>query len=947
MVKGYLALVLHAHLPYVRHVENEDYLEERWLFEAITECYIPLLQVFEGLVKDDVTFHLTMSLTPTLLTMLNDELLLKRYKKHLLKLMILADKEVLRTAKDPSFHSLALYYKEQLRTIYTYAEQYEFHLTPRFQRLQQLGCLELITCTATHGFLPLMMTEEAIRAQIAVGMQTHELFLGVKPKGIWLPECGYTPGIDRILKESGIEYFFVENHAIEYLNPLPSNGLYAPVSTPSGVLAFGRDHESSKQVWSSTDGYPGDYDYREYYRDIGFDLEEEYIGPFIHPQGIRVNTGFKYYRITGKCEQKEVYNLEWAREKSASHAGNFMFNREKQVEHLSSRMDRKPLIVAPYDAELFGHWWYEGPQFIDFLCRKIAYDQTTIKLTTPSHYMNEYIQQHVAQLPTSSWGRDGYADVWLQGNNSWIYRHLHQAEQRMIEITRKYSHGSVLQRRVIQQAARELLLAQSSDWAFIMDQQTMVDYAVKRTKLHIDRFTQLYEQLQQDQIDEQKIREWELEYPIFPNIQADLFMSDRILKVAVAQEEQEKNKRKTIMLAWEYPPLVIGGLSRAVYDLSRALVREGEEIHVITSEVEGALSYEVMEGVHVHRLPTLAHVQKSDFIDWVFLFNLAILDHMKELVQQGQRFDLIHAHDWLVGYAARELKKLLKLPLLVTIHATEHGRNQGVFSELQQKIHDQEWQLTYEASKIIVCSQYMKAEVEHLFQLPEEKIRVIPNGVDIDLIQVTGELPARDLFALPEEKIIFFVGRMVREKGVHILIQAIPSILQSCPEVKFVLSGKGPMLEELKEQASELGISDKVFFTGFIDDATRNALFQYAYASVFPSLYEPFGIVALEAMAAQQAVVLADTGGLSEIVVHGADGLKVYPGHVKSLQDQLVTLLRDEKLARKLSEKAYKKVVLSYQWEQLAKETRAVIQQEVDNHLNKQQGNKRDEEVLS
>lgn len=928
MEKGYLALVLHAHLPYVRHVEREDYLEERWLFEAITECYIPLLQVFDGLVRDHVSYCLTMSLTPTLLTMLDDELLLERYKKHLLKLLELADKEVVRTAKDPSFHLLALYYKEQLGLIYKYAEQYDFHLIPRFRRLQQIGYLELITCTATHGFLPLMMTEEAIRAQIAVGIQTHEAYLGVKPKGIWLPECGYTPGIDRIMKELGLQFFFVENHAIEYLDPQPTNGLYAPVSTPSGVLAFGRDLESSKQVWSANDGYPGDYDYREYYRDIGFDLDEEYIGPFIHPEGIRVNTGFKYYRITGQAKEKEAYNLEWASDKAATHASNFMFKREKQVEHLSSHMNRKPLIIAPYDAELFGHWWYEGPQFINFLCRKLAHDQSTVKLITPTQYMNEYTdRQHVAQLPTSSWGRDGYGDVWLQDNNSWIYRHLHHAEKRMIEMTRKCSDGSTLQRRAIQQATRELLLAQSSDWAFIMDQQTMVDYAIKRTKLHIKRFTQLYEQVLQDQIDEEILNEWELEYPIFPFVQSDLFLQNGVSRIAVTQEESVETKRKTVMLAWEFPPQVIGGLSRAVYDLSRALVLEGEEIHVITSEVEGAQKYEVIEGVHVHRLSTLAPLHKSDFIDWVFLFNLSVLDYMKELGKQEERFHVIHAHDWLVGYAARELKKMLKLPLIATIHATEHGRNQGIKTQLQHKIHDQEWQLTYEADRVIVCSQYMKTEVEGLFKLPSDKIEVIPNGVNLDQVQVTGNKPERKLFALPGEKIIFFVGRMVREKGVHILLEAIPSILKQCPEVKFVLSGKGPMLEELRKQAFDLGIAHKVLFSGFIDDTTRNALLHYAYAAVFPSLYEPFGIVALEAMATKQAVVLTDTGGLSEISLHGVDSLKVYPGDVQSLVDQLVVLLRDKDLAKQLGVEAYLKVANTYQWKQLAKQTQCVIKE--------------------
>ncbi|GAB7387639.1 hypothetical protein BSNK01_14760 [Bacillaceae bacterium] len=929
MERGYLALVLHAHLPYVRHAGRDDTLEERWFFEALTECYIPLLQVFEKLVADGVDFRITLSLTPTLLAMLDDELLLARYEKHLRKLLELAEKEVTRTKDDPAFHELALHYRSQFRKIFQYADEHNFRIIPRFRKLQELGKLELIACAATHGFLPLMTTEEAIRAQIALGVEAYARSFGVRPQGIWLPECGYAPGVDRILAEAGIRYFFVESHAIEHAYPDTPYGLHAPVFTPNGVAAFGRDRESSRQVWSSIDGYPGDYDYREYYRDIGFDLPEAYIEPYILPQGIRVNTGFKYYRITGNGKHKEPYNLAWAREKAARHAGNFMFNREKQAEYLAAQMDRKPVVVAPYDAELFGHWWYEGPLFIDFLCRKVFYDQQTIRMVTPSEYLDEYPVNPVAQLPTSSWGRNGYAEVWLQGNNSWIYRHLHKAEYRLVELAEKFANGSPLQQRALKQAARELLLAQSSDWAFIMDQQTTVDYAVKRTKMHISRFTRLYDALLQNVVSEEELARWEAEYPIFPNINMRVFLPSRQHKVAVAQDDSpvSREKRRILMLAWEYPPKVVGGLARAVYDLSRALAAEGEEVHVLTSAVADAPRYETMNGVHVHRLSTYLYEGAHDFFDWIFQLNLAIVDHVEQMTRKGYSFHVIHAHDWLVGYAARQLKRQLGLPLVVTIHATEYGRNQGIYTDLQRKIHQEERQLTHEAQKVIVCSRYMKEEVQRVLQLPSEKIERIPNGVDPEQVRAGKAKPPRAAFALPDEKIVFFVGRMVREKGVHLLLQAVPAVLRECPEAKFVLAGKGPMLDGLKRKAEELGIAAKVLFTGFIDDGTRNALFHYAYVSVFPSLYEPFGIVALEAMAAGGAVIAADTGGLREMIEHRGDGLTFYAGNPQSLADQLIAALRDPSLIAACRRRGREKVMREYEWSAIARRTREIYQQ--------------------
>jgi 1,4-alpha-glucan branching enzyme len=519
MHKGYLCLVLHSHLPYVRHPEHENFLEEDWLYEAITETYIPLISAMERLSADNVDFRLTMSMSPTLISMLMDGLLQERYLHHINRLIELGHKEVERTRWQPEFQNLAIMYLNSFCQARDTFQRYSRNLVLAFKNFQDAGKLEIITCGATHGFFPLMdVCKESVRAQIKVAVSHYESVFGRKPRGIWLPECGYHPGHDEILKEAGIRYFFTDAHGVLHGAPRPKYGVFAPVYCKgTGVACFGRDLESSKQVWSSVDGYPGDYLYREFYRDIGFDLDFEYIKPYIHPDGVRINTGIKYYRITGK-DHKEPYNPQMAREKAAEQAGNFMFNREKQVEYLHDFMNKKPIIISPYDAELFGHWWYEGPQWIEFLIRKVVYDQKAIRLITPSEYLLENPRNQVITPSMSSWGWKGYSEMWLQGSNDWIYRHLHAASGRMTELTKSFPHADGLLKRALKQALRELLLAQSSDWAFIMGTGTHISYAVRRTKDHLLRFTRLYEDIKSNSIDEEWLADIEYKDNLFPDI---------------------------------------------------------------------------------------------------------------------------------------------------------------------------------------------------------------------------------------------------------------------------------------------------------------------------------------------------------------------------------------------------------------------------------------------
>jgi 1,4-alpha-glucan branching enzyme len=527
MATGYFSLVLHAHLPFVRHPEDPTVMEEQWLYEAITGTYLPLVQVMGGLIRDHVPYRCTVSLSAPLITMLTDDLLKLRYAQHLDKLIELAEKEIERTRPEPHYNRLAHMYNDRFRSLRDTWRSHEGDLVRAFKWLQEAGRVEVITSTATHAFFPLMDRNWAnIRAQVHVAAELYERHFGFRPRGMWLGECGYVPGVDELLREAAIRYFFVDTHGILFADRRPAYGAYAPIYCPSGVAAFGRDLESSEQVWSAKEGYPGDKHYRDFYRDIGFDLPMEYIKPYIHPEGHRIYTGIKYHAIThDQLHDKWVYDPEIARGKAGLHASHFRGNREKQAQRLRGDMDRPPLIVSPYDAELYGHWWYEGPIFLDNLFRQFHFDQDVIETLTPGDYLERHATNQVATPCASSWGFRGYNEHWLNETNAWTYRHLHVAGERMVELARRHPAADPLTMRALNQAARELMLAQSSDWTFIMKTGTTVPYATRRINEHILQFNKLYDDVRSAKVSEPWLADVEARNNIFPNIDYRIYAS--------------------------------------------------------------------------------------------------------------------------------------------------------------------------------------------------------------------------------------------------------------------------------------------------------------------------------------------------------------------------------------------------------------------------------------
>ncbi len=383
-----------------------------------------------------------------------------------------------------------------------------------------------------------------------------------------------------------------------------------------------------------------------------------------------------------------------------------------------------------------------------------------------------------------------------------------------------------------------------------------------------------------------------------------------------------KDNLSVMMLSWEFPPRVIGGISPHVYYLSRSLVKQGVRVIVVTCDFPEAPDYEVVDGVEVYRIDSYKN-PAPDFPSWIYLMNLNMQKESARLVREIGKVDLFHAHDWLVADAGIGLKHVFRKPLLVTMHSTEMGRREVLHTTTEKMIHETEAWLNYEAWRVICCSDYMVGHVRTIFGLPNDKLDMIPNGVDTETYDKIEEdlTDFRAKFALPEEKIILYVGRLVFEKGIQVLINAVPKVLSKA-NAKFIIVGSGYMKEQLLNIVRGMGLEHKVLFQGFMDEPSLLRLQKCADVSVVPSLFEPFGIVALEAMAAKSPVVVSDTGGMSEIVDHDKTGVKVYPNNPDSLAWGINKILLDDKYRDWIKENAYRVVQEKYGWDTIAQQTK-------------------------
>ncbi|MCE1248900.1 MAG: DUF1957 domain-containing protein [Firmicutes bacterium] len=519
--QGKLIMHLHAHLPFVWERINYGtsgywrpggYVEE-WYHEAMRETYVPLVRIFDQLISEGVDFKISIDISPTLSNMMRNPVLQEEFLNYVDSLIALAKTEIERTSREEPWYNYAakMHLREFMSSKATFLK-YGRDLTKAFKKFQDMGKLEILTCGATHGFLPLMGSKhiEAIRGQIKTAVLDYENTFGRKPYGIWLPECAYTPGIEHVLQEFGIRYFFSETHTIMLGDSQNEFGVHAPVYVRgSEVAVFARDPETGKQVWSGDEGYPGDPDYLEFHLRGG---------------------PLKYNRITDRRgTYKQPYVPEWAEAKAASHANHFMQNRNFRFDYIKNWFWKKPVVVATYDAELFGHHWYEGPRFLYYLLKKLHFDQNQTELTTGSHYLAEYNYNQELYPTPSSWGDKGTFDKWMYGSVSWMYRHMNDAVAEMINLSSwgkerelHYATSSDPGVRMLSQMARELLLAQNSDAGFNISNGHFIDRMKDMFFVNLNNFWKLANMfvtyMNTGEFDEVTLRKMERSENIFPVI---------------------------------------------------------------------------------------------------------------------------------------------------------------------------------------------------------------------------------------------------------------------------------------------------------------------------------------------------------------------------------------------------------------------------------------------
>ena len=508
---GKLAFILHAHLPYVRKNEKNS-LEEDWFFQAISECYIPLLKVIEeSLESNPESTKLTISLSPTLLSLFQSPELQSKFPIWInTRLEFL--RELPKRERDASE-----FLSKKLKDILNYWEKCSGNLTNRFKSLLEKNSLDIITCAATHGYLPILRENpETVIGQIKTALRHHQSIFDNRPLGIWLPECAYYENLDKILSDCGIRYAVLDGHGVLNSKPRPRYGVYAPICSKNGVAFFGRDSESTLPVWSSREGFPGDFAYREFHKDLGWELPLTKL----REKGITSNRplGLKYYKITDNSKplgEKDFYREDLAQKKVEEHAETYLSKRSDQIKHLINSFNFNPILIAPFDAELFGHWWYEGPLFLKNIFAKS--NKYSFRLSHLKDILSEKPELQLCEPSPSSWGQGGYHNYWLNDSNAWIVPEITKAGSVFVEINSQ-DFKNEQSKRILMQAARELLLSESSDWSFILRAGTTTELAKERIERHLSRFWKLINSVKDKSIDFAFLESIEKEDKIFPNI---------------------------------------------------------------------------------------------------------------------------------------------------------------------------------------------------------------------------------------------------------------------------------------------------------------------------------------------------------------------------------------------------------------------------------------------
>ena len=547
-----ISLVLHANLPFVKKftapirrlpVSDEsnsdpqqevpsdemknlpESVEESWFFEALSETYLPLLEMFSRLDGEHIPFRIGLSLSPVFAQMLGDDLLLKKYSAYLDQQIDFGMKEMERVKDIPKMYRLAKHYFDRtVENKAVFTTRYEENILKAFEYYRRKSNIEFLATTATQAFIPFLCPyPEAVQAQIEVALSYYRYSMGIFPQGFWLPELGWAKELESYLRAYGFGYTITDSHGFLFGSPPPSKGTFSPIKTPQGLYVLGRDFNASAGISAL---HKNDV-YRDNNRDIGYELPVETLGSFLSKNGARYGTGYKYWK-NGNGSNDELYDPAAAHDAAREHARSFLDDSCNRFSTAAHYLKEQPVSLCAFNADSFGRLWHEGPYFLESLFRYAA-GNPDIQFVTPSEYLNNQpCSSYEVSLPEfSSWGDNGYAETWLDSSNDWIYRHTNRSIERMVELADRFSENSSLKERALNQAAREILLAQSSEWAAMLYRQESTGFARFQIENSLKNFTAIYEALGSSHISAEWLTSLERQHNIFPNINYRVFRRKR------------------------------------------------------------------------------------------------------------------------------------------------------------------------------------------------------------------------------------------------------------------------------------------------------------------------------------------------------------------------------------------------------------------------------------
>lgn len=529
MSKAYINILLNNHMPFVKDLETSEITEERFLFENLTDSQIPLLRMLHRLEDDHIPVSLTLSFSGTMLSMLSDPIIKKHYESYLNKLISLGEEEISRLSDEglTGEKNLATFYRDRYKEILNFYKEIEGDLLSEYSHFAEKGMIELVASSATHAFLPNYQSFPfSVDLQVKLGLDLFKKTFKESSTGFWLPECGYFPQLETFLKKNSASYFFLDSHAVLLSDHNTAYGPYFPIKVNS-VNAFVRDPYLQQFFSSAPSSYTKRDSYRDYYQDIGFDLPLEDLKGFLGSRSLRINTGYKYYSVSSETN-KEVYDIEKASFAIEEDVEDFIRRIESYKEKIDPFMDgNEPIFNILSEADLFGQWWYEGIDFLELFFRKIS-SHSSLQATTPCRYLLKYEAGPFVSPIHSSWGKNGFSEPWLNNDNDWICRLNHDMIEKLEDlINRYYDTNSFQQKKMILQAVKEVLLAQSSDWPFMIWEGHHVSYATNRVKEHFEHFDKICNYLTNSKYDVSSFIEMEKKYNLMPDLSIEDLINDR------------------------------------------------------------------------------------------------------------------------------------------------------------------------------------------------------------------------------------------------------------------------------------------------------------------------------------------------------------------------------------------------------------------------------------